>query len=382
MSDQEAKELLSKYEAGNCTDAEKALVEKWLFQVNKESAGWSDERLAEIRQEVWQKLLLQPERKIIWWPRMAAAASIILALSAGGYFSLHKPLPQIAQNHVTDRAPAVNKATLTLANGQKIILTKGLNGKLALQGNTIIQVNSGNAITYTAGTIANEKERITYNTLTTVRGKQSPYPLILSDGTKVWLNAASSITFPTSFANNDRIVKITGEVYFEVIHNAAHPFKVSVKGQLVEDIGTSFNINAYTDEPVIKTTLVRGEVKVVPDHASLQMPSITLKPGEQSVLAINSDKINIVQADMDESLAWRQGLFRFNDESLESILRQVSRWYDVDIDYTDVSLKSEKYVGIINRFSNISKVLHMLEETGDVHFQVSGNKVLVSKRRL
>jgi transmembrane sensor len=308
------------------------------------------------------------------WPRIAAAASILLFLSIG-YFLLHKkqPAQQIAQNQIHDIAPGRNQATLTLGNGKKIILTKSLNGKLAQQGNTLVQVNNANAIAYTSsGTETNGT--VQYNTMSTGRGEQSPYPLILVDGTKVWLNAASSITFPTAFAGSSREVNITGEALFEVAHNSKQPFRVRVKGQTIEDIGTEFNVNAYNDEPVIKTTLLEGSISLTKGkHKSI------LKPGQQAITQQNNDGINVHDVDTEEATAWKNGYFLFNDEDLQSVMRKVSRWYNVDIVYPDYKL-TEIYGGSITRYGNVSKVLDFLEKTGHVRYKIEGKKIIVQKK--
>lgn len=320
----------------------------------------AEEKYKQIRPATWH------------WTRIAAAASIILCLSVGGYFLLHqKTSPQIAQTQTHDIAPGNNQATLTLANGQKIILTKGLNGKLAQQGNMSIRVNSGNEIAYTAS--ATKGEPIQYNTLSTKNGEQSPYPLILSDGTKVWLNAASSVTYPTAFVGKERVVNITGEAYFEVVHHAAQPFKVNVNGQTIEDIGTRFNINAYHDEPNSKTTLLEGSAKV-----SFGTNSELLRPGQQAVLHAGGLSVN--EADTEETMAWKEGMFRFNSATLDNIMKQVSRWYDVDIVYQDEALRSKHFSARTTRFGRVSQLLHNLELIGEVKFRVEGKKIIVLNR--
>jgi transmembrane sensor len=301
------------------------------------------------------------------WTRIAAAASILIAVSIGSYYILHKkPAPELAQNQKQDIAPGKNQATLTLANGKKIILTKSLNGLLAQQGNMNIRMGAA-GITY-KGTGNNQ---IQYNTLSTARGEVTALPLMLADGTKAWLNAGSSITYPVSFTH-ERKVAITGEVDFEVVHNAAKPFTVTARDQTLQDIGTTFDINAYTDEPAIKTTLIEGSVKVSSNNLS-----IILKPGQQSKLT--DSKFSVNDADIQETIAWKTGMFHFTDEKLAEIMLQVSRWYDVDVVYDDVTLKDKTFGVIGNRFANVSKLLHSLELTGEVKFKVEGKKITVFK---
>jgi transmembrane sensor len=304
------------------------------------------------------------------WYRIAAAASILLVLSAGGYFLVHKTTPaQIAQNQIHDVKPGTNKATLTLSNGQKIVLTTTLSGKLAQQGNTNVIMTSGGEITYTQKEAAQTQiAEVAYNTLTTKRKEQ--FPLVLADGTKVWLNSSSSITYPVTFNGRERRVSITGEAYFEVVHNAAQPFRVAVSGQTVEDIGTEFNINAYDDEPVIKTTLINGSVKV-----SKNGKTAILKPGQQSTIHPINNSIIVSDADVEEATAWKNGLTLFNDEDIQTIMRQVSRWYDVDVVY-EGKIPNRHFEGGISRKSNLSSLLKILE-LNNIHFTVENHKIII-----
>ncbi len=205
-------------------------------------------------------------------------------------------------------APGRNQATLTLADGRTIVLTRDLNGQLAQQGQTTITANNKEGIVYATGSTSTTTT-ISWNTLATARGEQSPYPLTLPDGTKVWLNAASTITFPTVFNANARTVKITGEVYFEVMHNEKHPFRVEAKDQLIEDIGTHFNVNAYDDEDAFRTTLLEGSVKV---SVIGNRQSAILKPGEQVSFSQSSQLSQPIPVQTDEVLAWKEGMFRFS----------------------------------------------------------------------
>ena len=369
-------ELADKWAQGKLTPDEQAYLETWYAQFNDEQVNLTGSRhenadnlrkamLAQINAQIIEK----PIRKLWDWKRTAVAASILIALSAGGYFILHKQAaPQIAQNQPHDIAPGHNQATLTLSNGKKIILTKGLNGQLAKQGNTVINANAGAAITYTADNTATQ---INYNTLSTAKGEMSPYPLILADGTKVWLNAASSITFPTAFPGKERIVSVTGEAIFEVAHNAAHPFKINVAGQTVEDIGTEFNINAYADEPTVKVTLASGKVKIVKDGREA-----LLNPGQVGISTAHN--IIIANADLDAAFAWANGLFLYDNEPLSSIMRQVARWYDVDVVF-DGANPNKLFGGGISRYKNVSQVLRKLELTGGVHFSIEGRRVIARK---
>src|SRR5665213_1915814 len=332
-------ELAHKMKEGSLTDEEQAFFDIWYNNYADEllelPEGYArnpivirDRMLAKLRQRVKAE---QTPVISIFWRRTAAAASILLCLGIGLYeYTLHKDHPAtatVAKNKVLDLPPGTNQATLTLANGQKIALTKSLSGKLAQQGNTTINMTSGGEITYTQKDAAQPQvTEVAYNTLTTKRKEQ--FPLVLADGTKVWLNSSSSITYPVTFNGKEKRVSITGEAYFEVVHNAAQPFRVAVSGQTVEDIGTEFNINAYDDEPVIKTTLINGSVRVTKgSHKAI------LKPGQAAITTLQQDNIQVKDADIEEAAAWKNGQTLFDDEDIQTIMRQVSRWYDVDVVY-------------------------------------------------
>jgi len=372
MNSEQAKELLNRYEQGQCTPEEMGLLEGW-FDSLVANAQWDEEEErqyvfgAKMKQVIDSRIAEVPVKRI--WPlylRIAAAASVLFFLSFGGYFVLHNRAIQQSAQHEPVILPGGNKAILTLANGQQIILTDAKNGKIARQGNTLVDKTADGSVRYTA----NGNSELAYNTVTTPRGGQ--YHLTLADGTNVWLNAGSSIKYPTVFRGKDRKVEVTGEAYFEVAHNKAMPFKVSTATQTVEVLGTHFNINAYTDETDVKTTLLEGSVKVSSGN------NFTLiKPGEQAVLA--ADGFNVQNVDTEEAVSWKDGMFRFTDESLERIMRKIARWYDVDIEYADNGVKSLPFNGIITRFSDANKVLRMLELTDQVHFKIEGKKIIVTK---
>jgi hypothetical protein len=257
-----------------------------------------------------------------------------------------------------------------LANGKNIFLTDAHNGQLARDGQALINKTRDGKIVY-----SNNDDSVkipVYNILTTPRGGQ--YLLILADGTKAWLNAASSIKYPTVFTGNERKVEITGEVYFEVAHNAAKPFKVVANEQIVEVLGTHFNVNAYTDEPAIKTTLLEGKVKVIHNEKIA-----FLLPGQQAQVSNGavSANINVLdQVDMDEAVAWKSGLFQFNKASIESILRQVARWYNVEISYNNDQKPVKTFTGNISRNISLAQLLQILSYTGN-RFEIDGRKIIV-----
>lgn len=315
------------------------------------------------------------------WFRVAAAAVIIIILSAGSYFLFNDhPIQPIAKTETqqqpkfeNDLAPGGNKAVLTLANGTQIVLDSAGNGALTQQGNTkIIKLNNGQLYYNSLNGSSLKTGEVLYNTISTPRGGQ--YHVVLADGSKVWLNAVSSLRFPTSFTGKEREVELTGEGYFEVAHNAAKPFNVSVNGIEVQVLGTHFNINAYSDEATIKTTLLEGSVKVGKGSASK-----VIAPGEQAQIEnLGNPKIIVQTVDVDVVLAWKNGRFIFHGNNIQSVMRQLARWYNVEVNYQG-NVTDEEFVGVINRsrYENISEILEMLEKTRTVSFAVNGHNITV-----
>ncbi len=321
-----------------------------------------------------QNAIDKPARKV--WPRIVAAASIILGLFIGSYILIHTTeSKQTAQIQKQDIAPGSNKAVLILANGQQIILSDAKNGHLAQQGSAIINKTANGQVVYNtlknSPTGGNSEETFVYNTMTTPRGGQ--YHLTLADGTNVWLNAASSIRYPTAFTGKVRLVEVTGEAYFEVAHIAAKSFRVISKNQAIEVLGTHFNVNTYEDEPATITTLLEGSVKISSIHSS---NSSLLKPGEQA--EITTEGIKVMSADIEEAVSWKNGDFVFNNQNIKSIMRSLSRWYQLDVIYQG-PVSQELFYAKISRFKNISQVLKMLEKTKAVHFKIEGRRVIVIK---
>jgi ferric-dicitrate binding protein FerR (iron transport regulator) len=269
----------------------------------------------------------------------------------------------------SDALPGSNKATLTLSDGKKIGLDTAHNGLLAREGNTKVLQSGNGQLNYQAAETSFGGKEIAYNILSTPRGGQ--YRLVLPDGSRVWLNAASSIRYPTVFDRRERKVEVSGEAYFEVITNAAMPFRVTGKGVTVEVLGTSFNVNLYDDEPLMMTTLSEGKVKVTGDRNSQ-----LLAPGEQAQWSPGGEIKLEKDIDMEKTMAWKNNQFIFERDDLPAILRQLGRWYDVEIRYQD-SPKPYHFSGIISRARNASDVLRMLEATGNIHFDIEGKKIIV-----
>ncbi|MET3502665.1 ferric-dicitrate binding protein FerR (iron transport regulator) [Mucilaginibacter rubeus] len=379
-------DLISKYLNGNLSGAEHAELFSWVEASEENSALFDtilnenelESRYAEYRSFNTEHALanvkarlqpsgVKPFRLPNWL--LAAAAAVILCMAIGIPAYLHRSPQQVAavikKSH--EITPGGNKAILTLANGSKVVLNGAANGNIASQGNTTIKKLSNGVVAYNKNnSIATQPATIAYNTMSTPRGGQ--YHLILADGTNVWLNAASSIKFPVVFNGNERKVQITGEAYFEVAHDKTKPFRVESDGQTVEVLGTHFNINAYADENEIKTTLLQGSVKI-----KAGSKSYLLKPGEQSHLK-NGD-VNITQADMDEALAWKNGVFHFNDAGIESVMKQISRWYDVDVKY-EGKIKERTFSGEISMNVNASQILDAMRFK-KIHYTIEGKTITV-----
>lgn len=362
-------DLLKRYQEDTCNEQEKAIVETWYADLNKtDRILLSDEELDRAELLMRVKVIEQTSvKRHKLWPRIAAAASIILALSAGTYFIQYK-YHHINNETVAikqDIKPGSNGAILTLANGQKVVLAHGGSGMINQQNGTVlIDAGDSNLVYHSNGNT--REQAVAYNTLETPRGHQ--YSVRLPDGTKVWLNAASSLKYPTSFTSlQERKVVLTGEAYFEVAKDKRHPFKVITDKQEVRVLGTHFNVNSYDDEPTVNTTLFEGSVQI--------NGNTLLKPGQQANL-YDSGKL-LVSKGSESVIAWKDGKFRFEDTSMEVVLRQLSRWYDVDIIYPN-GIPQEIFSGYIDRKLNASEALDILSYTG-VKFKIEGKKIFVFK---
>jgi transmembrane sensor len=316
------------------------------------------------------------KRKSRPWLRAAAAAAILLMMGSGTFLMfMNNRKDTTVQKHQSVKAtteqihPGGDKAFLTLSDGTIIILDSAKNGTLSKQGSTRILKIDGRLV-YDADNVK-AGENTVYNTISTPRGGE--YQVMLPDGTRVWLNAASSLHFPIIFSGKERHVDLTGEAYFEVAKNARQPFTVTMNnGMRIEVLGTHFNVMAYEDEADIKTTLVEGSVKVSRDGNSVH-----LKPLQQAVLNKNNSHLMVADADVEEELAWKEGLFNFNNDDIASIMRQLSRWYDVEVKFSG-PLPHGHYAGTIRRQAQIAQVLKLLELPGGIQFAIQGKNVIVT----
>ena len=305
-----------------------------------------------------------------WW---GLAAAVLLLLACGTYFLIQDKVKQQSSKTIAS-IPTLNKdvlpgrqgAILTLSDGKKVLLDSLGNGIVANQNGTKIILKNGLLVYDKEG---KSTGGMVYNTMSTPKGRQ--YQVRLPDGTQVWLNSESSITYPTLFAGNERKVEITGEAYFEVTKNPKMPFRVKMNGQAeVEVLGTHFNINAYTNEAAIKTTLLEGSVKIT-NGADKAM----LEPGQQAQLN-TANKIRIVKSvDIEKIMAWKNGLFNFEGADLDEVMRQLSRWYDIDVAY-EKGIPDIEFVGEVSKNVSLSGVLEGLHGVG-VHFHIEGRRLVV-----
>ncbi len=396
----QAREIAEKFAAGTCLTEEHEALFTWLLSLPIQESSALIEEFSGIfevlqavpeRRDLWNRIyhrLDEPSgakepRVVVMHPpavrsrtlrigMVAAAATAALIFITWIFFSSNKnPASPIALRSTHDVAPGGNKATLTLANGTVIVLDSLKDGQLALQGNTNVVKLDNSRLYYHAADQAAETDStaLSYNIITTPNGGQ--YQVILSDGSKVWLNSNSWLKFPTVFRGRERKVELSGEGYFEIEKNAGMPFSVQVNQMQVQVLGTRFDIMAYGDEKTVNTTLMQGAVKVEQGNLKRQ-----LVPGEQAVLDVPGGKMNILHPDVQKVIAWKNGIFEFQNTDLPAIMRQLSRWYDIDVHYK-VEPGNPELGGSISKHLNLSQVLNMLEKNGINHFSIEGRNVTV-----
>jgi transmembrane sensor len=301
---------------------------------------------------------------------MAAAAVLLLVAGVGGYRQLtggNKQVTIAARAVKQDVAPGKHAAVLTLAGGRRVLLDSSISDTVGRQGNTTI-INMKGLLAF-QGQPAGSASELVYNTLTTNSGNQ--YQLILPDGSKVWLNAASSIRFPVSFGAKERKVEVTGEAYFEVVTNANRPFLVQHENTMVKVLGTSFNINTYADERALTATLLEGAIAVGVDGNNK-----VIRPGQQARIGAGGGISILDNVSTEEVVAWKNDLFFFRSADIGTIMRQLARWYDIQIAYQGEDI-GERFYAKLPRSVHLSEALDALSLTGKVHFELEGKKVIV-----
>jgi len=362
------KQLFERYKRGECSPEEETRLHSWLNHYAKHEAHGLDELEANYRSTV------VTSRRLPWlkWSSFAAAAIVIIV--AVWYFndsSSNKPNPEIAQQQANDIAlPDHNSALLTLADGREITLNEKSKGLLAQESGVKITQATDGSLTYEV-VEAKKSDKLVYNNFKTPKG--STYQILLPDGTKVWLNAASTLRYPVTFTGDERRVSLSGEAYFEVARNAKQPFYVDARGSTIRVLGTHFNVYAYENEQQLKTTLVEGAVNVSKDGQTA-----SLKPDQQATIDLSTGKIVRTETDVWSALAWKNGYFKFERASLEDIFVAISRWYDIE----EIEYKGEfdnRFTGTFQRSKNVSELFRYLEKLAPIHFEIKERRVVVMK---
>jgi len=381
--------LLHKYLYGKPTFEDKAKVEKWYEQIDENKSAGDPDELLQLKEKLYQRTWdkLKPGTKVIPFYkksffRIAAAAVLAIGITSVYFlfFKRSNPTTTIAKTHSPAlknnvAAPTGNKAILTLADGSTIVLDSAGIGSLAKQGNTMVSKLANGKIAYNNN--SNITAKIQFNTLSVPKGSK-PIQLVLADGSEVWLNVASSITYPTAFSGIERRVTITGEAYFEVAKNATKPFRVFTSspsgkpdGAEIQVLGTHFNVNAYNDENSLKVTLLEGSVKVGQHEGR----SIYIKPGQQAELSQQGELRLNKDIDTDEVIAWKNNWFNFNSLTVPEIMRQIEKWYNVSVKY-EGKASNKHFSGIVSRSNDVSEVLKIMEQAG-IKFKIEGRNITV-----
>lgn len=369
-------QLYKKFLEGRCTDEEKerllAYQDQWAFEENDQELT-EEERAVKLKtyHAITKTLSKRPVRLKYWY--YAAAAVLVIVGSTLWLLPDNQPEKPAATVAATIKTkndslhkPGGNVAILTLGNGSQLRLDQVKTGALTVSGASFVQkVNNGHLV-YNDNAAA-----VTYNTITVPRGNL--FRLTLPDGTEVWLNAETSLIFPTRFTGSNRQVELKGEAYFEVAKASDMPFRVKANGTVVDVLGTHFNVSAYPEEKQVKTTLLEGSVKL-----SNNFTQTVIQPGQEGSLNISSNTIKIAQARGNEAIAWKDGLFIFHNEGIASILKKAERWYDVDVVY-EGDVPDNEFGGSISKYKDISELLHVIEMTTTIHYKIEGRRVTIMK---
>lgn len=372
-------QLLKQYREGTASPEARALLEAWYHALEYDNTAFTDEAaLQQLQQAGWQAVAAGRQLKTV--PlyrryRWATAVAAILAVALAGIWLFNGGKTGQPGKGNTAQAevvmPGGDKAVLILADGRKIILEQADSGAIAEEnGVRIIKLNNGQ-LAYDKKQAGKSNTAAALNTLITPRGGQ--YQVMLPDGSKVWMNSASTLVYPVAFTQKERKVMLSGEAWFEVAPDAKHPFKVTVNNVTVDVLGTQFNVHGYADEPAITTTLVQGSVRVGQQLNSGQQAEL-LTPGLQAVATQSS--LFTRKANLRQALAWKNGLFIFEDRKLADILRELARWYDIEVDM-QAPADEKLYGGVILRGATLQTVVNMLERGGARHFKIEGRKLIV-----
>ncbi len=369
--------LIDRFQQGIATTAELEMINRWYDSFESDlplpesgkgesKEEWRLRMLSEIERRISETERADVKKWPLWsWARIAVAAILVVSM---GVFFLSKDKEAELATLAAEIVPGANVATLTLEDGNVLTLSPQQEG-----------IVMGDSLRYADGSLLKGEPSIGQSNhriyqLATPLGGQ--YQIRLSDGTKVWLNAASTLKYPSHFTDlKERVVELSGEAYFEVARNVRQPFKVKTSQQLIEVLGTSFNIHNYQDEAEVKTTLMEGSLAIRPQNepSTGSLATVKLKPGEQ--IRILNGQPSVHQADIEAEIDWKNGQFIFKNESLGSIMKRVSRWYNVEVRFQKGAPVNEYFKGRVSRFEKVHTLLEMLEETGDVHFKVTGRTI-------
>ena len=372
---EELEELLDCLASGNHELELQAAIERQL-EIEPDNSEVEEKETDAIFENIKRELAFTETKskpKRLWWLSSAAAILII------GSFAIHRfyssQVKPVESFQATNKAkplilPGGNRAILTLANGKTISLTNASNGRLAQEGSiSVTKTKDGQLVYATQSGVSNEDDAAGLNMISTPRG--GTYDIVLADGTHIWLNSASSLTFPSSFTEPERRVQLTGEAYFEVAHNGK-PFKVITPTQTVQVLGTHFNIEAYQDEQAVKTTLLEGSVKVL-----RKSEKILLAPGQMSVNR-ETESLQIRKANITEVMAWKDGLFVFDNESIAEVMRKAARWYDVEVRYEN-DVQQKRLFGTVSRYKTIDELLDNIALAGQIRYRIEGRRIVLMK---
>lgn len=381
--------LLDKYLSGEASKEEEQLLLNF-YGSFKSSKELDNSEMKIIKDKIFNKISerinadVESESfiKKYYLKSISIAAMVLISVSLSFLFLRKNDIKKEDQfveiNSKNDILPGNNKAVLTLADGSRISLDDAEKGLLASQGNIAITKTDKGEIVYEKNNVLNGNnlvEKSAINTIETPNGGK--FQVRLPDGSKVWLNSASSLSYPTVFAGKERKVVLKGEAYFEIAPNKQLPFRVVTNDQIVEVLGTHFNINSYDDEDFTKTTLLEGSVRVtLKSNLDGLGKTKMLKPGEQSLTNSNNSRIRVENADTEKAIAWKNGYFKFKNTPIKEIMREVERWYDVELVY-EGEIPTDEFTGFISNDVNISAVLKILEQSGGVKFTVKGKKIKV-----
>jgi ferric-dicitrate binding protein FerR (iron transport regulator) len=371
-SQERYEELAEKWLNGTISPEEKAEFSQWYnalsgsdLDIPASFAAGEDAH----RRRILAKIRFRSRKRWL----MPAVAACVLATGATGAFLLLKmnrsqhPVQRLAMGKKAI-SPGGNKATLTLADGRKVVLEGLPDGKLVAQQGVVIAKLDTGMLRYSE---SGKSQGVSgFNTLTTPRG--GIFQVQLSDGTHVWLNSATTIQYPTVFSGSTREVTVSGQAYFQVAGNPSRPFVVRSGKVKVKVLGTAFDVMSYEDENVNKTTLTQGSIVVTSDNATL-----TVHPGQQASLEPGHAQFKVTEPDIDEVLAWKEGRFRFSNTNLRVVMRQIARWYDVSVEYRG-DLSDLNLTGSVSRKENVEELLKAFEKTGGVHFTIEDDKIIVT----